>query len=402
MKDEEPMKILQVNNVYGEKSTGKLTQVIHQGLLQAGHESLVVYGRGKGSAEPGVIRLCPEWYGKVNGLLARITGMPYGGCVLSTLRLMGIIRREKPDVVHLQCINGSFVNIYRLVQWLKNHRIKTVVSLHAEFMYTGNCGHAYECEQWHAGCKKCPDAKKANHSWFFDRTKASWQKMREAFRGFEEDCMVCPVSAWTEDRARQSDIMKDLPQRTVFNGVNTEVFRCREQQRENNVVLNVTAHFSGDKNHPKGGWYLIELARRMPEVTFLVAGPADRIPDLPENLRLLGNIADQKELAERYGEAKLSVIVSQRETFSMPCAESLCCGTPVVGFKAGAPERISLSEYSEFVEHGDLPALEAVVRRWLARGDLAPAVIGETAERSYSANKMLDTFMEIYRSLLWN
>ena len=87
------MKILQVNNVYGEKSTGKLTKLLHDGLLREGHESLVVYGRGRPVREKGVIRLCPDWYGKMNSLLSRITGMPYGGCLLSTWRLMGIIRR---------------------------------------------------------------------------------------------------------------------------------------------------------------------------------------------------------------------------------------------------------------------------------------------------------------------
>ena len=38
----------------------------------------------------------------------------------------------------------------------------------------------------------------------------------------------------------------------------------------------------------------------------------------------------------------------------MVTAESLCCGTPVVGFKAGAPEQIAIKEFSEFVEYGDL------------------------------------------------
>ena len=57
------MKVLQINNVYAEKSTGKITRELHQGLLQAGIESVVVYGRGVGAREKGVIRLCPEWYG---------------------------------------------------------------------------------------------------------------------------------------------------------------------------------------------------------------------------------------------------------------------------------------------------------------------------------------------------
>ena len=391
------MKILQVNNVYAEKSTGKLTQQIHEGLLREGHESVVVYGRGNAVPGGNVIRLCPDWYGKLNSLLSRITGMPYGGCFLSTARLKKIIRREKPDVVHLQCINGNFVNIYRLVAWLKKQRIKTVVALHAEFMYTANCGHAFDCNQWQEGCRKCPNAKKANKSWVFDRTAESWRRMKKAFSGFEEDCVLAPVSPWTEARARQGRILKDFRFRTVYNGIDTDnVFYRGSELPEEKTVLSVTAHFSGEKDHPKGGWYLLKLAERMPDVTFYVAGKADAVEDIPANLHLLGEIRDQKALADRYRRACVSVIVSSRETFSMPCAESLCCGTPVVGFEAGAPEQIALKEYSEFVPYGDLEKLENVLRRWMAKPELNRELIAEDARKVYSARTMVRSFIELY------
>ena len=393
------MKILQVNNVYGEKSTGKLTKQLHEGLLRAGQESLVVYGRGKTTREPGVIRLCPDWYGKCNNLLSRITGMPYGGCLLSTFRLMGIIRREKPDVVHLQCINGYFVNIYRLIRWLKKHRIKTVVSLHAEFLYTANCGHAFDCDQWKQGCRNCPDVRRANKSLLFDRTAASWKRMKAAFEGFREDCIIVPVSPWTESRAKQSEILGGFSFQTVLNGVETaDLFCPGAEAPEENRVLHVTAHFSEEEDHPKGGRYLTELAKRMPEVTFLVAGRADPVARKPENLHLLGQIRDQRELAALYRSAKVSLLVSRRETFSMPCAESLCCGTPVVGFRAGAPEQIALKEYSEFVPQGDLDALEAALKTWLCRDPDRQGIAREAA-RVYSTETMVRSFLDVYGRL---
>lgn len=395
------MKILQINNVYGEHSTGKLTRQLHLGLLKRGHESLVVYGRGVGGKEQGVRRLCPDWYGKLNSALRRITGIPYGGCLLSTWRLQGIIRREKPDVVHLQCINGNFVNIYRLVRWLNKHRIPTVNSLHAEFMYTANCGHAFDCDRWRTGCGHCPDAKKATKSLFFDRTAVSFEKMRRAFDGFAT-CVNCPVSYWTEDRGRQSPILKGMPFQTVFNGVDTEVFHRREAVAEPTMqVLHVTAGFSDRPGHNKGGFYLIQLAKRMPDVTFLVAGNVESAEALPENIRLLGVVRDQQILAAHYRNARVSVLVSQKETFSMPCAESLCCGTPVVGFKAGGPEQIAMVHYSDFVEYADVDALEKQLRRWLtAQPDRQK--IAREAEKIYSVNAMIDGFLEVYKRCDWS
>lgn len=397
------MKILQVNNVYGEKSTGKLTQAIHLGLLEQGWESVSVFGRGPGAPDPGVIRLCPNWYGKLNSLLTRFTGLPYGLCHLSTARLKRIIRREKPDVVHLQCINGNFVNIYSLISFLKRHRIPTVCSLHAEFMYTANCGHAFDCDQWKQGCRRCPDKKKAVKSLLFDRTATSWKKMRKAFSGFEEHCIICPVSFWTEERAKQSQILKNFEFQTVFNGVDTEVFYHdpKVRSREKPTVLHVTAQFSSAPDHNKGGRYLLELAGRLPQVTFLVAGAHDPGLSVPENVTLLGDVSDQKVLADHYRRADLSILVSRKETFSMPCAESLCCGTPVVGFKAGAPEQIALPHHSEFVEYGDLDGLEAAVSRWLSQ-PVSCEQIAREGEKTYSRQTMLQRFVEVYKRCEFN
>ena len=398
------MKILQVNNVYGEKSTGKLTRVLHEGLLELGHEAIAVYGRGEGRTDPGVIRLCPDWYGKANSLLSRITGLPYGGCLWSTWRLQRIILREKPDVVHLQCINGNFVNIYRLITWLKNQKIRTVISLHAEFLYTANCGHAYSCDQWKTGCSKCPNRGKINKSWFFDRTASSWNRMHTAFAGFERDCILCPVSPWTEERARQSAILKDFSFQTVLNGVNTEFFHGAsgaETIKDRPEILHVTAHFSPEKEHPKGGWYLLQLAKRMPDVIFQVAGPADPISEHPKNLKLLGMVKDQEKLAQLYRDARLSLLVSRRETFSMPCAESLCCGTPVVGFRAGGPEQIALPEYSDFAEFGDLDQLEHLIRKWLYQAQADRGEISARGIEKYSDQTMIRNYLDVYGRILW-
>ena len=57
-------------------------------------------------------------------------------------------------------------------------------------------------------------------------------------------------------------------------------------------------------------------------------------------------VEDQSELAAFYSLADVTLLTSEKETFSMVCAESLCCGTPVVGFQAGAPEGISLPAVS--------------------------------------------------------
>ena len=362
------MKVIQVNSVYRTGSTGKIVYDIHTELQKHGIESIVCYGRGKKTNEPNVYKTCSEVYSKFNNLLTRFAGLMYGGCIFSTYQLIRIIKKEKPDVVHLHCINGYFVNIYRLITWLKMNQIKTVLTLHAEFMYTGNCGYALDCEKWKTGCGNCSRLKKETKSLFFDRTHTSWQKMKDAFECFNDNLIVASVSPWLMERAEQSPILANKGHVVVLNGIDTNNFHPYDTSElkkkhgitKEKVILHVTANFNPDPNHNKGGYYVLEMAKRMKDqpVRFLVAGYYDSKIIPPKNLEFLGRIEDQTLLAHYYSMADVTLLTSKKETFSMVCAESLCCGTPVVGFKAGGPELISLPQYSEFVEYGNLELLQ--------------------------------------------
>ena len=89
-------------------------------------------------------------------------------------------------------------------------------------------------------------------------------------------------------------------------------------------------------------------------------------------------------------EADLTVSTSKRETFSTICAESLSCGTPIVGFKVGALETVAPSDYSEFVEFGDTDGLEMSVRKWLYQKICSEEDIIKAAKRIYSNEKMIE------------
>lgn len=403
------MKILQVNCVYGNGSTGKIVHDIHQELLGNGMESIVCYGRGEKTSESNVHKVCGELYSKLNNLFSRITGIMYGGCFFSTNKLIGIIKKERPDVVHLHCINGYFVNIYRLVKWLKKNGIKTVLTLHAEFMYTANCGHALECEKWKTGCGQCPHLKKETRSWFFDKTARSFEKMKRAFSGFDDNLIVTSVSPWLMERAKQSPILGDKAHFVVFNGVDTEIFsltdtsdlRKKHGLRNEKIIFHATPSFSDDPNHFKGGYYVLKLAQMLKEdgVKIVVAGSCAEGLKVPENVILLGRLEDQRELAGYYAMADVTVLASKKETFSMVTAESLCCGTPVVGFRAGGPEQIAIEAYSDFVEYGDMDALCSGVRKMIARG-LDAGRISQAAEQVYSKKMMAKAYIRIYSMMV--
>lgn len=403
------MKILQVNCVYNKGSTGKIVADVHTALKEKGVESLVCYGRGEKVREDGVTKTCGELYSNLNHFWTYLNGIMYGGCLLSTNRLISVIKKEKPDIVHLHCINGYFVNIYRIVSWLKKHRIKTVLTLHAEFMYTANCGHALECEKWKTGCGNCSRYKAETKSLFFDRTHISWQKMEKAFQGFDEDLIVTSVSPWLMQRAKQSPILADKEHTVVLNGLDTEVFRYTDPEplrkkhglTDEKIIFHATPSFNLDPGHIKGGYYVNALAKQLIDqnVKVFVAGPYPEKIEVAENVILLGRISDQSTLAQYYSLADLTLLTSKKETFSMVTAESLACGTPVVGFQAGAPEQITIPEYSEFVPYGDIDALCCASEKQLSE-NRDKVVISQLAAYKYSKEKMTEDYYAVYLRLL--
>ena len=228
--------------------------------------------------------------------------------------------------------------------------------------------------------------------------------MKKAFSGFERLISV-GVSPWVASRAKQSPIFNEYENTYVLNGLDTEIFKPRENDLKNElgieenkkVILHVTASFTSEV---KGGKYIIELAKRLQdEAVIVVVGNRETPLDLPSNIRAVGRVENQTELAKYYSMADLTVITGKRETFSMPVAESLCCGTPAVGFLAGGPESIAMPDYSEFVDFGNMEALEKMVKKWLLKDKLSSEAVLK-ANQLYSKQNMAKYYIGVYYNLL--
>ena len=236
--------------------------------------------------------------------------------------------------------------------------------------------------------------------------------MKKAFSGFN-NIQIASVSPWVYTRSIQSPILEGLSQSVVLNGVNTEVFKIIEKSslktmlcipEKTKVVLQVTSNFSADESDIKGGKYLIELAKSMQDkdVVFVVVGKNNVTEELPDNLKLVGVVKDQSKLAEYYNMADLCVVTSKRETFGMTVAESLCCGTPIVGFKSGGSESIAIKEYTEFFDFADVKSLKtAITNKWLNyKTEKNRNEIESKAKEVYDSKIMAEKYCNIYEVVL--
>lgn len=400
------MRVLLIDVNCKNSSTGRIVYDLYTKLRETGHEAAVCYGRGQRIREPNIYKFGLDWETALHALLTRLTG--YTGCFsfFSTRRLLKFIRKFRPDAVHIHELHAYFVNIKPLLSYLKKAGIKTVFTLHCEFMYTGKCGHAMECEKWKTLCADCPRVGDYPKSLLFDRTGHMFLEKKALYEGFDKLHVTAP-SGWLMDRAKQS-MLADKPSTVIPNGIDTDTFyprntadlRQRHGIENEKIIVHVTADFSADPDHIKGGYYVIALARRLlamgSDTRVIVAGQYPQDLKVPENMTMLGRITDKKLLAQYYAMADVTLLTSKRETFSMVCAESLCCGTPVVGFRAGAPEQIALPEFSRFVDHGDEDALFHAVANLLQKGKASD--IFQRASQRYDSRRVVDAYMRLYEN----
>ncbi len=358
------LKILQIN-VSNGGSTGAIANSIHKRLKRDGVESVVLYGRGpKG---PGLVQGTPERY--VNALLTRLSGR--AGCFgkKTTDRILTQIEAFSPDAVHLHNLHGYYADVFRLLRFLKERKIKTVVTLHDEFLFTGRCAFSGDCEKWRvnspdqtSGCGNCPRMGEYPAA-LLDKSGELWNLKKQVFSEFETVTVVSP-SQWLANRTKES-LLQNHPVFVVPNGIEPDTFfpgesavRDEYEIKEERVVLAAAQNIMSGR---KGGEYVLKLAEIMPKTRFLIVGAAEEVL-CPPNVTLIPGKQSPEEMAELYRAADVFLMTSREDNFPTVCLEAAACGTPVAGFASGgAPETVS-PKVSHFVPFGDIPALKTAVK----------------------------------------
>jgi glycosyltransferase involved in cell wall biosynthesis len=334
-----------------------------------------------------------------------LTGYQYASAPIGTYIIKKAIKKYHPTIVHFHSANCFMCNIYDLIKYADKRGCSIVITNHAEFYYTGACPHAFNCTQWVTGCYKCETPFTSVHS-LYDNSSNTWVRMKKTLNSVKSIIMTS-VSPWVENRASISGISKKIKQVTILNGVDTNIYSYTPKNLDlyidNNksIILFVTAKFSIEIDDAKGGYFVLQLSKLLPNFLFVVVGPHNDI-DLSSynNVVMLGRINNQEILASLYSNANLSIVVSKRETFSMPVAESLSCGTPVVGFKAGGPESIALEDYSEFVEYGNIDLLKNAICKWInIKNPEYATKLSSLAGEYYSSDRMASEYNKIYADL---
>ena len=346
------MKLVEINTVCGTGSTGRIALNIAKTFVEYGGDYLFAYGRGH-SDEPNSYKISTELECNIHGMQTRILDRHGLGSKQSTKRLISLLNDYGPDVVHLHLLHGYYLNYELLFDYLKQTRISTLWTMHDCWAFTGHCPHfdRIGCNKWISGCYSCPLKKEYPSSYFFDSSKANYQKKKNAFTSLEKNQLrIVTPSKWLANLI-ESSFLNRFTVSVIPNGIDlnrfhkTEgTFRKKKGIEDKIVLLSV----ANGMDYRKG---LNMLSDRYQIV--IVGGISEKVT-IPDNIMVIEHTDSIDELVDIYSSSDIFLNLTLEDNFPTVNLEALACGLPVVTYNTGgSPESIT-DDCGIVVEQHDL------------------------------------------------
>ena len=401
------MKVLQINAVYGMSSTGRTVAEIDEALKKHGIESIVATTQTTVTRDD-IYIVGTKIERKLHALFSRITGKQAYFSFFATKRLLKWIKKEKPDVIHLRNLHANYIHLGLLLKYIKKHNIATVITLHDCWIFTGKCTHYTEqgCYKWKEGCHHCPQLKKDNNSWLFDRTKKLWNDKKK-WLGAIPNLAVMGVSDWITNEASESFLQNATILKRIYNWIDLDVFYPRKESvlekynlpKNKFLILCIGAGWTADSLKYKD---LLDLSSRITEDEKIVlAGALPEGIEVPQNIIPIGYINGTDELAKLYSSVDVYVHLSREDTFGKVIAEALACGTPAIVYNATACPELIGNHCGYVVDKGDLNGVMDSIEQIKRNGkDYYSPFCVSYAKSNFEKKALIEEMEGIYCQLL--
>lgn len=342
------MKVVQINT-FPYKATGHIMMNIHSLLQKRGYDSYVCWGRGRTAVNDHEIAIEDNLGVKFHGIYTRLLDKTGFASWHATKKLITKLNEIQPDIIHLHNVHGYYLNIEMLFDYIREHDIKVIWTLHDCWALTGHCAwfDVCGCEKWKTGCFECEQRNTYPASMLADNSKWNWEKKKELYSGLK--MTIVTPSVWLANLVKQS-ILREYPLEVIHNGVDLKKFKVQEGAEikrvkekytldERKIVLGVASEWT-----PRKGLNdFVALSTMMDEsIQFVAVGlTEEQLKKLPPQIKGIRRTENQQELSALYSAASLFFNPTYEDNYPTTNLEALACGTPVLTYDTGgSPEVI--------------------------------------------------------------
>lgn len=357
------MKVLIINLRIGTGSVGRIVSDLYHGIVNAGHECKIAFGRGDTGDIPikNTYRICSKTEVFLHAAFTRLFGNTAFYFSKTTQRFCRWIEEYAPDIVHIHGVYGYYLNMKTLYEYLGNSNAIVISTLHSCWDFTGHCCHFQlaNCEQWKSGCMHCVQKNTYPISSFLDNTHKNYERKKSAYNTLKK-CIIVTPSKWLAKLARQS-FLKDKVIRVIYNGIDLDSFKVDKinnalQDVNKPIILCVASLWTQGK-----GWKdIIELSYTIPnKYQLIVVGVTKKQQKFlaPETISLQ-RTNSKAELAKLYSSATVFFNPTYEDNYPTVNLEAIACHTPIVTYNTGgSPEIIKHESWGIVIKERDYLSL---------------------------------------------
>lgn len=388
------MKVLFVDVLCGTGSTGRIVTDLCASLKNEGHEALVAFGRGEPKNWDNTYKISSKWDTRYHALMTRLFDRCGLHSKFATKKLLKVISKYDPDIIHLNDIHGYYINLKILFSFLKKIGKPVVWTQHDCWSFTGHCAYfdLAGCDKWMTQCFECPQKKEYPKSFGLSRAKKNFRDKKSCFLNVDKMVLVTP-SKWLAGLVKQS-FLGVYPVRTIHNGIDMNVFKPTESGfrqkyglENKKIVLGVASEWT----KRKGLADFIKLSSLLTdEYKIILIGLSNKqLRDIPKNILGFTRTSSVQELVQVYSTADVFVNPTYEETFGLTTIEAQACGTPAIVYDTGGC--LGTAPEENFCQQGNVEMLAKMVETMTKKEK------GVTLSNDFSKEKMMGEYLQLYK-----
>jgi len=418
------MKIFHLNTCGGKGGAARAAYRVHAALNREGHDStMLVLCHGANLSKVQTFQPPDDLYRRWRRFFrqkqlrlafrryraTRPAGSEYFSDDRSACGPDLLAQMPRAEVVHLHWVAGLVD--YQSILRPASQRAPLVWGLYDMNPFTGGCHYDNGCGKYLKGCGSCPQLGSHDDN---DLSHQIWKRKREAFKSIPPHRLhIVAHNRWMADKVASSPLMGDFPLTIIPSGLDLDDFSPRDPHfarqvlglpRDAKVILFVADSVD---NRRKGFTYLEQALaglKHLPDLCLASVGwgkstITNGLPHLH-----LGRIDNDRLLSLIYSAADLFAIPSLEDNLPNTVLESLACGTPVVGFKAGGiPEVVRLGVTGLLAPVGEVDSLRAAILELLenpAKRQEMAANCRRLALEEYSLEVMGRNYSQLYQRIV--